>query len=149
MVRTPRPLKPILGGIVYAGHEIDSEPEVMGRLSASRFRRADREQVVLPLEAAMRLKDFEAGLRSTGLMMPDEALFQSREDDYKFRVQRTQATIDLGSAHSTISIVGHRAKALSAELFHPKPLVKGNGDRDRLGDELRALSAQRAAKPRT
>ena len=154
MVKRPVPNKTILNSIIYAGHEIDSQPEIMGRLSASRFRRADREQVVLPLEAAERLKDFEAGLRLVGLIGPNQALFQSSEDAYKFRVQTTNASIDLGHAHSSVERIdgstitgrGHRAKALSAELFSQEPLSAG---RDRLGAELRALTAQRAAKPRT
>lgn len=154
MVKRPIPHKTILNSVIYAGHEVDGQPEVMGRLSASRFRRADREQVVLPLEAAERLKDFEAGLRLVGLIRPDEALFQSSEDAYKFRVERTNASIDLAHSRSSVEVLngptntgmGYRAKALSAELFSQEPLSAG---RDRLGAELRALSAQRAAKPRT
>jgi len=137
MVHTPRPDKPFLNCVIYARDEIDSEPEVMGRLAASRFRRADGKQVVLPLETAERLKDFELGLRDAGLIGPSQALFQSSEDAYIFRVNATHASIDLGHASNSIEPIGLRGygvKTPSAERFSQEPLVKGS--RDRLRDEM-------------
>lgn len=151
MVKAPRP-RTIFNSIVYPRDEVDSEPVVMGGLSRSRFRRSDFQQVCLPLATAMRLKDFEVGLREAGFVGPSECLFQTLEDATVFRVQETKATIDLGTAHNTISNLGFGAEAPSGTIVRAGPQSNALGvpkPRNRLGDEMAALSAKLAAKPRT
>ena len=72
------------------GDKIDRKTEVVGALTPTRFRSSFGEQVVLPLETAERLEDFEAELKRTGLMKPDEALVQRYSRPDKFRVQPVQ-----------------------------------------------------------
>lgn len=120
--------------VTQEGHEVASEPEIMGALSGSRFRRSDREQVVLPLETAIALKEFEAGLREAGFIAHNQALFQKPEGETVFTVQTVDVSVDLGHCVSSVEKRGHRAEALSAELFSQEPLVKGQ--RNRLANEM-------------
>lgn len=74
--------------------EIDCQPESMRALEYPRFRSAFFEEVSLPDRVAVRLEDFEAGLRSAGFVGPDQSLVQSSYDGAKFRVKQTRVVVD-------------------------------------------------------
>lgn len=78
------------------GDKIDGKPEIVGALTATRFRCSFGEQVILPLETAERLEDFETELKRSGLMKPDETLVQRYSRPEKFRVQPVQV---IGADH--------------------------------------------------
>ena len=85
------------------GNEVASETELVRTLERSRFRNTFAEQVSLPHGVAVRLEDFEAGLRSAGLMGVDEILTQSFTSPSKFRVQKRNVSVD---GHLAISLDG-------------------------------------------
>ena len=74
-------------------HEVDSEPEIVGAVTGTRFRNTFGEQVVLPVETAKRLEDIEAVLHETGLMAPHHSLVQLYSNRAKFVVKAVKAAI--------------------------------------------------------
>ena len=74
--------------------EIARQPELMCALERSRFRDFLSHEVRLPNRVAVRLKDFESGLRAAGLVGVDEILVQSLARPTKFRVQKRNVSVD-------------------------------------------------------
>lgn len=74
--------------------EVASQPHLMRRLERSRFRDFLSKEVLLPERVAVRLKDFETGLRAAGLVAVDEILVQSLARPTKFRVQKRNVAMD-------------------------------------------------------
>lgn len=75
-------------------HEIGGEPELVRALERTRFRDAFFDEVRLPDGIAVRLENFEAGLRAAGLVGVDEILVKTRGPRAKFRVAKRKIAID-------------------------------------------------------
>ena len=83
-------------------NEIASKPDLVRTLPRSRFRNAFFEEARLPRGMAVRLEDFEAGLRAAGLMSVNEILVQSGNTGRKFRIAKRHVAVD---GHYTNSVV--------------------------------------------
>lgn len=70
-----------------AGHEVAREAVLVGAVPSARFGGARTNEVLLPVWAAVALKELEQGLRLAGLMHPCEFLLQSDESRFCFRVE--------------------------------------------------------------
>lgn len=75
-------------------NEIASKPDLVRTLPRSRFRNAFFEEACLPRGMAVRLEDFEAGLRAAGLVGVDEICVQSTASPAKFRFQKRKIADD-------------------------------------------------------
>lgn len=65
---------------------IGGEAEIVRALPRTRFRNTFHEEAVLPLSASVSLENFEAELRASGLVKPEEVMVQSLSSPRKFRV---------------------------------------------------------------
>lgn len=71
-------------------HEVHRKPELVRGLEWPRFAGPLLENIKLPVSTAICLEDFEQGLRSAGLMAPDEVLRQRARGDPHFRVEKVE-----------------------------------------------------------
>lgn len=131
----PGPVSNLDGlGIGDDGNEIDRQPELVRALERSRFRSAFGEQLTLPDGAAVRLEDFEAGLREAGLVSDSEILVQVGKCGTRFRVAKRQFPADkahiVGSGEGGGPPYGGRSRP---SLEVPSPRLTGGapvkGDR--------------------
>jgi len=107
--------------------KVASQSKLMRTLERGRFRSTFFEEVRLPSGIAVRLEDFEAGLRSAGLMGVDQVLVQSLTSPTKFRVGQREVVVNRHSG-SPVSVGGYGHDAGSPALPHSavgRPRVKG------------------------
>lgn len=117
--------------------EVASQPHLMCRLERTRFRDFLSKQVLLPERVAVRLKDFETGLRAAGLVGVDEILVQSLARPTKFRVQKRNVVMD-GHGPDPFSFGEGGARVMRAgSAFNEVPQPTA----DAVGSQSRAKSA--------
>jgi len=107
--------------------EIASQPELVRTLKRTSGRTTFFENIRLPHRRAVCLEDFEAGLRSAGLMGVDEELVQSTTSPGKFRVQKVRVR-ENGHSGSYSAFSGHGYDMRSPALTNcavGRPRVKG------------------------
>lgn len=98
-------------------NEVASKSDLVRALPRSRFRNAFFEEARLPLGMAVRLEDFEAGLRAAGLVGVDEICVQSTASPAKFRFQKRKVADD------RIHDVSPRFFVKRAAPSEPEPLL--------------------------
>lgn len=76
------------------GHKVDRQPELVRTLERQRFRNSFGDEVSLPEGVAVRLEDFESGLRAAGLMSVDQILVQSFATPGKYWVKKRNVSVD-------------------------------------------------------
>lgn len=157
-----------LGGFLgtEVRHEVDGKAELMRTLEGTRFRNLFFEKVRLPHRVAVRLENFEAGLRAAGFVGVDEILVQTYDAPCKFRVEKLDVVMDRhgvdpswdftkevapsGPVPSLSEV--HQQRARSFALSRAKSgasLDKGKGRATRGSKTGPVQSAKRAVKPRT
>jgi len=107
--------------------EIAGKSELVRAVKGGNSRGTFSKDVILPLGSAVCFEDFEAGLRSAGLVAVDEVLVQSHTSPRKFRVQKVRVA-ENGHSSSSALFVGHGDDKGSPALSNcavGRPRVKG------------------------
>lgn len=140
-VPADRDTKPVAGDFVGIRDEVRRKSELMRTLPRSRFRNPLGEQVRLPEGCAVRLEDFEQGLREAGLIGLDEILVKVDDSPTKFRAEKLDLSVNGVDCHRDSSFGDPSAAYLRRQSSASSKVTARNASS---GGPVKAGERQRA-----